>query len=87
MYPLRRSKAAVKKPMQFIQALVGNGPEPVQMLKRCLAELEQQHPVLNRVVVKRPSEAAPLIEAANWARQLVSVDAGAARFDVYLWPH
>jgi len=84
MYPTRRSNAAVKKPMQFIQALVGRGPDPSSVLERCLVAFN--HPMLNRVVVKRPREAAPLIEAINWSGQLVSVDAGAARFDVYLNP-
>lgn len=84
MYPPRRSTAAVKKPMQFIQALVGSGPDPVTMLERCLGALDK--PELQRVVVKRPSEAEALISASVWRGQLVSVDAGAARFDVYLKP-
>lgn len=84
MYPVRRSKAAVKKPMQFIQALVGTGPDPETMLNVCLEALSQ--PALKRVVVKRPSEAPPLMDASTAQVQLVSVDAGAARFDVYLKP-
>jgi len=84
MYPVRRSKAAVKKPMQFIQALVGKGPEPETMAMHCINALHS--PDLKRVVVKRPSEAAPLIDASIAKAQLVSVDAGAARFDVYLKP-
>lgn len=84
MYPVRRSKAAVKKPMQFIQALVGGGPDAKTMLTHCLEALNQ--PTVKRVVVKRPSEASPLIQAADTQAQLVSVNAGAARFDVYLNP-
>ena len=85
MYPVRRSKAAVKKPMQFIQALVGKGPEPTAMLEHCLQAFNH-HTSLNRVVVKRPSEAAAMIGKKDWHGQLVSVDAGAARFDIYLNP-
>ena len=84
MYPVRRSKAAVKKPMQFIQALVGHGPNPLQMLQYCLTAMEK--PTLNRVVVKRPSDSDPLMNQSEWSGQLVNIDAGAARFDVYLKP-
>lgn len=84
MYPVRRSKAAVKKPMQFIQALVGGGPDPKTMVLNCIDAL--CHPELNRVVVKRPSEAPPLVNAEQAKVQQVSIDAGAARFDVYLKP-
>jgi len=82
MYPVRRSSAAVKKPMQFIQALVGKGPDPEELLLACLGYLADSE--LNRVVVKRPSDAGPLV--SDWNGQLVSVDSGAARFDVYLDP-
>lgn len=84
MYPTRRSKAAVKKPMQFIQALVGRGPAPEEMLMNCLNALNQ--PELNRVVVKRPAEAPALVSAKDAGVQRVTVNAGAARFDVYLKP-
>jgi len=84
MYPVRRSKAAVKKPMQFIQALVGKGPAPEKMLQRCLEAMHRHD--LKRVVVKRPTEAAPLITELPSGVQQVAVDAGAARFDVYLMP-
>ncbi len=84
MYPVRRSKAAVKKPMQFIQGLVGKGPDALSVLSHCLNAL--QHSPINRVVVKRPSDAPPLLGADDWSGQYVTVNAGAARFDVYLTP-
>lgn len=84
MYPSRRSRAAVKKPMQFIQGLVGRGPDPVEVLRHCLNTLGRS--TLTRVVVKRPSEASPLITQSDWHGQLVAINAGAVRFDVYLLP-
>ncbi len=85
MYPNRRSSAAVKKPMQFIQALVGPGPDPITVLQQGLKAL--QHSTVARVVVKRPSNASALIVQQNWHGQLVTIDAGAVRFDVYLLPN
>jgi len=84
MYPDRRSTAAVKKPMQFIQALVGKGPDPINTLRQCLNYLRASN--LSRVVVKRPAEASPLLASTDWDGQLVSINAGAVRFDVYLDP-
>ncbi len=84
MYPKRRSSAAVKKPMQFIQGLVGAGPDPIDVLQSCLLALADSSNALSRVVVKRPSEAAALISSQAWDGQLIDIDAGAARFDVYL---
>lgn len=84
MYPARRSKAAVKKPMQFIQGLVGKGPDPFTVVSDCLHALK--HTPINRVVVKRPSDAPPVLAAGDWDGQHVTVNAGAARFDVYLTP-
>jgi len=84
MYPPRRSSAAVKKPMQFIQALVGEGPAPEPLLAACLEELSRTD--LHRVVVKRPAEANSLPTPHFWQGQQISISAGAARFDVYLTP-
>jgi len=85
MFPARRSSAAVKKPMQFIQALVGSGPNPDALLAECINHLAMGG--VSRVVVKRPREAQGLALPSGWSGQKVVIDAGAARFDVYLMPN
>lgn len=73
MYPPKKKSAQVKKDMQVLHHLIGADSDAAELLKVARAQN-------SRVVVKRPSYAAPLGEEKP---SFVS-QTGATRFDIYL---
>ena len=71
MFPERSNSALVKKPLQLLQALLGAASDANELLLAALS-------VAERVVVKRPTWAEPLMRTPNF-----SVPGGLVRFDVY----
>lgn len=74
MYPSRQKSAAVKKEMQVLQALVGSDTDSHELLIAALACVK------NRVIVKRPRNAAALLGPAP----SFSMENATTRFDIYL---
>jgi 16S rRNA (guanine1516-N2)-methyltransferase len=73
MYPHRKKSAQVKKEMRIFQQLVGADADADKLLQQALQIATR------RVVVKRPSSAAPLAGKAA-ANQL---NTKTHRFDIY----
>lgn len=74
MFPERRKSAAVKKPMQLLQALLGHGDDAVSLLDAGLAAAGR------RVVVKRPKGA----EDLGGREPDIRYKGKTVRYDVYL---
>jgi 16S rRNA (guanine1516-N2)-methyltransferase len=73
MFPERSKSAAVKKPMVYLQALLGEGDDGAALLEQALRVARQ------RVVVKRPLKA-PFLTGIKPAGQKLGK---AVRFDIY----
>ncbi|HEY9035324.1 MAG TPA: class I SAM-dependent methyltransferase [Pseudomonadales bacterium] len=73
MFPERSKSAAVKKPMVYLQALLGEGDDGAALLEQALRVARQ------RVVVKRPLKA-PFLAGIKPAGQKLGK---AVRFDMY----
>lgn len=73
MFPVRRSRALVKKEMQMLQRLVGTDDDADQLLTVALNKAKR------RVVVKRPKGAPPLADI----KPAVTVTTPRGRFDIY----
>ncbi|MDO4434941.1 MAG: class I SAM-dependent methyltransferase [Cardiobacteriaceae bacterium] len=77
MYPERKKQAMVKKPMQVLQALLGEAGDGEDLL--ACARLAIAAGLCERVVVKRPQTAPHLsVDKPDY-----SIDAPNTRFDVY----
>ncbi|MFA5959390.1 MAG: class I SAM-dependent methyltransferase [Tatlockia sp.] len=74
MHPERQKSALVKKDMQVLKALLGPDENPLGLLELALTR------ALQRVVVKWPQQAAPLMPSA------FSMPGKVVRFDVYSVP-
>ncbi|MCH8505184.1 MAG: class I SAM-dependent methyltransferase [Ectothiorhodospiraceae bacterium] len=74
MYPEKGRKAKSRKDMQLLQQLLGEDPEPPDLLEAALATAH------NRVVVKRPRKA-PALQGLAPSHQIIG---RSTRFDVYL---
>ncbi len=72
MYPNKKKKALVKKDMQILQALAKDEVEDPELLRLAILKAK------NRVVVKRPSWAEPILP--NVSKQIESKN---TRFDIY----
>lgn len=75
MFPKRSKSALVKKEMQFFQRLLGEEEDAVSLFEVARGVARQ------RVVVKRPVKAAPLVVEPSY-----QVQGGRVRWDVYLVP-
>jgi len=75
MYPKRQKTALVKKEMRILQTLVGQDSDAPNLLQIALQKAR------NRVVVKRPKGALPLLESPAPHFDIASEN---TRFDVYL---
>jgi 16S rRNA (guanine1516-N2)-methyltransferase len=74
MFPAKRKKsAAVKKEMRLLRELVGDDPDALALLE------VSRRTALERVVVKRPDDAPPLVPDPN-----MSIAGKLVRYDVYL---
>lgn len=78
MYPPARRRAAVRKEMQFLHALLGADTDGAGLLDAALGAAR------HRVVVKRPSGAPPLAGGAGRAGQREAIRSRGTRYDVYL---
>lgn len=77
MYPPRPGSAAPKKPLQLLQSLMGQEfSDPASLLSSALTKARQ------RVVVKRPRYAAPLLPGKSGATEGKLV-----RYDIYPTSH
>ena len=74
MFPDESTRGQVKKEMQLLRRLLGADADPVALLAAARAVAR------NRVVVKRPSRAAPL----GGERPSHSIEGRSTRFDVYV---
>jgi len=74
--PKRRKSAAVKKEMQLLRDLVGDDADAVELLDICCAIAG------DRVVVKRPDDAPPLVPEPS-----MSLTGKLVRYDIYLAQH
>ncbi len=74
MFPERKKSALVKKEMQLLQQIIGTESDSGALLELALTKAKE------RVVVKRPRLAGPLIE--NKQRDLI-ISGKAMRFDIY----
>ncbi|MBC8371078.1 MAG: class I SAM-dependent methyltransferase [Planctomycetes bacterium] len=73
MHPPQKKTALAKKDMRIFREIVGSDDDQIHLLKAALS-----FPV-NRVVVKRPAHAKPLIEGVSHA-----IKGKTTRFDVYM---
>lgn len=73
MFPQRHGSAAVRKEMQFFQALVGSDDDAPALLEAALRV------ALHRVVVKRPRKAPPLAGPPPGH----AIEGRSTRFDIY----
>ena len=74
MYPHRRKTALVKKEMRMFRRVVGDDPDSPSLLKAGLAVARQ------RVVVKRPAAAPPIVGPAPTA----AIQSPNTRYDLYI---
>jgi 16S rRNA (guanine1516-N2)-methyltransferase len=73
MHPPQKKTALAKKEMRIFREIVGSDDDQIELLKAAL-----NYPA-NRVVVKRPAHAAPLLEGVSHA-----IKGKTTRFDVYM---
>jgi len=74
MYPPKRKKSALaRKEMQLLRSLVGDDEDSLQLFNTA------RETALDRVVVKRPIHAGPIVDAPS-----MSYESKLVRFDVYL---
>jgi 16S rRNA (guanine1516-N2)-methyltransferase len=71
--PKRRKSTAVKKEMRFLRELIGDDADAVELLDI------SRRTALDRVVVKRPDDAPPLVPEPS-----MSLAGKLVRYDVYL---
>ncbi|MCX7117946.1 MAG: class I SAM-dependent methyltransferase [Legionellales bacterium] len=71
MHPVRQKSALVKKEMQVLQNMIGKDTDVLELLHLALTRVRQ------RVVVKWPQRAAPLLKPTR------SISGKTIRFDVY----
>lgn len=82
MYPASGKSSAVRKGMQFLQALLGP-PDPEHVERLLLAALGCGAP---RVVVKRPRGAPRLYGSEHWRGQFTQSQHPNTRYDIYHQP-
>lgn len=77
MFPERESSAQVKKEMVLFQQLIGSDSDTLEFLEVAVALAVQ------RVVVKRPHDAPPLVIPERNIERSHFIDGGMCRFDCY----